>query len=76
MTLQAAMTFVRACREGRVAVDDLGDADPSEVRRLLFARAAAAGFVFAESEFDRALRLDVAARLAPRRGSGRGDAAL
>lgn len=70
MTLQAAMAFVLACREGRVALDDLAEADPSEVRRLLFERAAAAGFAFSEGEFDRALRLDVAARLARRPDPG------
>ena len=70
MSLQAAMTFVFACREGRVAVDDLSEADPSDVRPRLFARAAAAGFAFSEGEFDRALRLDVAARLARRQGNG------
>jgi len=65
MSLQSAMAFIAACRSGGVDLSAMAVEDPAAVRPALFARARASGYDFSETAFERALRLDILARLAP-----------
>lgn len=65
MSLQSAMAFIAACRSGGVDLAELAAEDPAAVRPALFACARTSGYDFSETEFERALRLDILARLAP-----------
>jgi len=65
MSLQSAMAFIAACRNGGVDLAAVAAGDPVAVRPALFARARTSGYDFSRTEFERALRLDILARLAP-----------
>ncbi|MET4701024.1 hypothetical protein ABIE65_004068 [Constrictibacter sp. MBR-5] len=65
MSLQSAMAFIAACRSGGVDLAAVAAGDPAAVRPALFARARTSGYDFSQTEFERALRLDILARLAP-----------
>lgn len=75
MSLQSAMAFIAACRDGAMSREELDALEPDSIRPALFDRAWASGYAFSGAEFEQALRLDILARLATARRPGSGRAA-